>query len=369
MLTAIRKAISRSFVDHSPWRSKNAPIVHPIPSMEDSRGVARRHRFRFHTKVKLSRSDFRRQAKKKRMDGRHASNAPVLMDVDRESPQPQTGDTDLPSCISVDISFDDDVSLTDIEDELHEKLFTSVSEAVVRLSESLSVDPHPLSEQPQPQTTTSLPQPTDGPQPPQATTALTDSPSEASPTSVSAAPTAASATPVTEGSNRLHNSASLSTISKPSTDRAYRPESLVFPPRFHKTAFRQEGATPRTPGDTRWHYDKSPDYIATPSGLSLSETLQPGDLFLHEHTVTGLVRAWVWMSEGVWTPALEGLEHPTIQERRLWFNDGRYDWGKVTPSWVTEHTVTTYRSRLRRVDKAKENCPFAVVGVATLPLP
>ena len=110
---------------------------------------------------------------------------------------------------------------------------------------------------------------------------------------------------------------------------------------------------PKTPGDTRWHYYKSPDYIATPYGLSLSETLQPGDLFLHEHTVTGLVRAWVWMSEGVWTPALEGLEHPTIQERRLWFNDGRHDWGKVTPGWVTERTVTTYRSRLRRADQAK----------------
>ncbi|KAI0739108.1 hypothetical protein C8Q80DRAFT_230775 [Daedaleopsis nitida] len=120
---------------------------------------------------------------------------------------------------------------------------------------------------------------------------------------------------------------------------------------FHQHSFRQESQT--SPGETRWHYYRAPYTFASPIGLQLRAPLQSGDIFLHENTATGELRAWVWVWGGTgWVAAQEGHRHPTIADRRLWFVDRKAREGeKTAPSWVTHRTLMTYRSSRRRAAK------------------
>ncbi|PIL33627.1 hypothetical protein GSI_04250 [Ganoderma sinense ZZ0214-1] len=71
--------------------------------------------------------------------------------------------------------------------------------------------------------------------------------------------------------------------------------------------------------------------------------LRPGYLYLHGNTLTGDMQVWLWRQDRSWSDVVwEGMPHPTIRDRYLWYRS------KFEPSWVTRHTYVTYRGRQKR---------------------
>ena len=71
--------------------------------------------------------------------------------------------------------------------------------------------------------------------------------------------------------------------------------------------------------------------------------LRSGYLYLHGNTLTGDMQVWLWQQDRTWSDVVwEGMPHPTIQDRYLWYRS------KFEPSWVTRHTYVTYKGRQKR---------------------
>ncbi len=92
-------------------------------------------------------------------------------------------------------------------------------------------------------------------------------------------------------------------------------------------------------GYTRWYKTSAPYFIVHPPTGGL--TLQPGDLFVHEHLIAGQAQIWLWGANREWMKPAAFAPHPTIADRFLSFRT------MVEPSWVKWRTVCTYRSKDR----------------------
>ncbi len=92
-------------------------------------------------------------------------------------------------------------------------------------------------------------------------------------------------------------------------------------------------------GYTRWYKTSAPYFIVHPptSGLSL----QPGDLFVHEHPIANEAQIWLWSANQEWVKPAVFAPHPTIADRFLSFRT------MVEPSWVRWRTICTYKSKDR----------------------
>lgn len=83
----------------------------------------------------------------------------------------------------------------------------------------------------------------------------------------------------------------------------------------------------------------SPASLQTPPVVE--EDTAPGAVFQHCNTVMKTLQTWIHFGSNDWRLAQEGMAHPTLDDRFLWWrNNGN-------PSWITSETLRGYVSKRR----------------------